>query len=90
MIEFKDFAPEVRKESNLFSQPSFEEFSESLKRANEWVESDNVDVVNIETVVVPNIHRPNEEGTTDVDLQTYGGSHWHQFIRVWYRAESDE
>ena len=48
-----------------------------------------VDVVNVETVVLPNIWSQYEEGTTDPALHTSGdmASQWNQFIRVWYRAD---
>ena len=44
------------------------------------------DVLNVETVVLPNIWSPYEEGSADVALGTSGEmpSHWHQFIRCWY------
>ena len=55
--------------------------------ANEWIAENGVDVVNIETVVLPEIWEKDEEGTTDVDIRTSGecSSYWHQFIRVWYK-----
>ena len=84
MIGFEDFAPKLVK-SGLFSR-EFESFEAALAGANAWIDQNGVDVVNIETVVLPQIWR--EDGTTDVDLRVGGGTSctWHQFIRVWYEG----
>lgn len=42
--------------------------------------------VNVETAVLPDMHR--EDGSADAALTTSGemNSRWHQFVRVWYWA----
>jgi len=86
MIKFEDFAPRMTK-SGLFSR-EFESFEAALDGANTWIENYGIDVVNIETVVLPQIWGNGEEGTTDVDLRVDGEwtTTWHQFIRVWYNG----
>jgi hypothetical protein len=86
MIGFEDFAPRLLK-SGFFSR-EFESFEAALAGANEWIDSSGVDVVNIETVVLPQIWSKGEGGTTDVDLRVNGEwtTTWHQFIRVWYKG----
>ncbi|MBW8017195.1 MAG: hypothetical protein FVQ82_13510 [Planctomycetes bacterium] len=86
MIRFEDFAPRMIK-SGIFSR-EFESFDAALAGANEWIEDYGIDVVNIETVVLPQIWGAWEDGgTTDVDLRTGGERNsWHQFIRVWYKG----
>lgn len=88
MIKFKDFVPELEDEGGLFRQVAFEEFQAALDRANAWVETDGIELISIETVVLPNIHSKYEEGSTDVQLKASSGvsTDWHQFIRVWYRG----
>lgn len=88
MITFTDFVPEVKDKGGFFRMPVMEQLTESLKEANAWIAKYNVDVVNIETVVLPNIHSPGEQGSTDVQLRTSGdmGAYWYQFIRVWHRT----
>ncbi len=84
MIGFEDFAPRIIK-SGFFGR-EFESFEAALAGANEWIDSSGVDVVNVETVVLPQIW--DEAGTTDTDLTIYGErtATWHQFIRVWYKS----
>ncbi len=86
MIGYQDFAPVMLKKGGLFSVPEMSELKESLKQANEWIDKHHVNVINVETVVLPNIHRRGEEGGEDPQLYTAGeqGSLWYQLIRVWY------
>lgn len=87
MIKFNDFVPELEDKGGLFRKVSFEEFEHAVQRANEWITENKIDVLNVETVVLPNIHSRFEEGSTDVQLKASGTAQtdWHQFIRVWYR-----
>lgn len=88
MIGFQDFVPQVKESGAIFKRAVMEELNEPLKRANEWIIAHELDVINIETVVLPNIHSPHEEGSTDTELVTIGkfSTNWYQIIRVWYRA----
>jgi hypothetical protein len=85
-VEFQDFAPAIEKRG--FFQNSYESLQECLQRANTWIQEDNPDVINIETVVLPNLWGSGEEGSEDPEIRTSGDmmSSWHQFIRVWYKA----
>ena len=85
MIKFKDFAPQIKKRG--FFTTNFQTFEEALSAANDWMAAGQIDVVTIETVVLPEIW--SEDGTTDTNLRTRGEmmSTWYQFIRIWYRSE---
>ena len=50
-----------------------------------------VEVVNVETIVLPNIHSPHEDGTADPSLHVSGdhGSRWYQVFRVWYKVPQE-
>jgi len=87
MIQVKDFVPEKSKGS-LFKSGKIQQFDEVLKEMNSWIETNNIEVVSIETVVLPNIHDSQEEGSQDTELFTGGesSSHWYQIMRVWYKA----
>ena len=83
-LAFKDFKPEI-KEKGFFSN-SYEPFKDSLQRANDWISAENPEVLNVETVVLPNLRQ--EEGSEDPDLCSSGdfATTWHQFVRVWYKV----
>lgn len=87
MIKVKDFVPEKAK-GGLFKSSKIEKFEDIIKEMNEWIASEKPDVINIETVLLPNIHDSEEEGSQDTELWTGGesSSNWYQLIRVWYKA----
>lgn len=69
MITFKDFVPEEH-----------EQFDAIVERVNGWVHDNGVRVINLETVVLPNIER-----TSDTEIyQDPNDTYWYQFIRLWY------
>ena len=90
MIKFQDFVPEQVEKPRMFKKASYESLDAAMERMNEWRRKNfTYRILNVETVVLPNIHLKAEEGSTDVDLQTEAefSSSWHQFIRVWYVRE---
>ena len=86
MISFKDFVPRMRDAGGFFKQAEYDSFDEAAAAAGSWALNQGVRVINMETVVLPNIWRTHEEGSTDSSLLTGGGmaSTWHQFVRCWY------
>jgi hypothetical protein len=91
MIAYQDFVPRQLTKAALFQPANFETLRASLLAANRWIEEHGVRVLNIETVVLPNIHHSWEEGSEDTALHASGElrSSWHQFIRVWYERPKD-
>jgi hypothetical protein len=89
MIEFRDFVPRVVAEGSLFKAAEYESLTVAVGAANAWIHENQIRVINVETVVLPNIWSRWEEGSTDTSLGTSGDSpsHWHQFVRVWYRTD---
>jgi hypothetical protein len=94
MLAFRDFVPAMSRESLSFVQTlmaasgeKYDTFESAVEAAGVWIEHESVQVVSIETVVLPNIWESEEEGSADPALRTSGevSSKWHQFIRVWYR-----
>ena len=87
MIDFEDFFPAITQHAGFLRAQEYEPLRAALGRANEWIAQQGVEVVNVETVVLPEMHDRLEEGTQDPSLRTSGemSSEWHQFIRVWYR-----
>ncbi len=85
MIAFKDLVPEQNSPPRLLSESDYEQFESVVRRANAWITESQVKIINIETVVLPNIHQPQEEGSTDPELRASGESnYWHQIVRIWY------
>lgn len=89
MIAFKDFVPTASTTGGFFAQAQYEMLEQTVRRANDWIKASQKKIVNVETVVLPNIHLPYEDGSTDPELRSSGdmGTHWHQFVRVWYEDE---
>ena len=83
-VAYQDFAPEITR-SGFFTR-DIEPLSDCLRRANDWINTVNPRIINVETVVLPNIW--SEDGSEDTELRTSGDmlSSWHQFVRVWYEA----
>ena len=87
MIRYQDFVPQMTGQAALFTPATYEPFDAALALANKWVKENGIRVIQIETVVLPNIWSRWEEGSQDTSLATSGesASHWHQFIRIWYQ-----
>ncbi len=87
MIEYKDFVPRMIGKAGLLGEPEFESLGAALQECNQWVEENgSCRVLNVETVVLPNVHHPFEEGSGDVNIRQDEdwATPWNQFIRVWF------
>lgn len=85
-VAYKDFVP-LPLEVKFFGGATYETLDAALERANAWMAEAGARVINIETVVLPNLHP--DTGTAASGLRTSGdiSSYWHQVIRVWYEAD---
>jgi hypothetical protein len=88
MIKYIDFTPKVTKKGGLFKSTEIETFGDIVEYMNAWLTKEGTEVINIETVLLPNIHDSDEEGSEDTMLGTgrESSSHWYQLIRVWYKG----
>jgi len=88
MIAFKDFLPRQIRKQGFIKPPQWETMEQAVAAANEWIREQEVAVVNVETVVVPDLYRKGARteggGLSGV---SNGPTGWSQFVRVWYRAE---
>ncbi|NJO76851.1 MAG: hypothetical protein HC833_25855 [Leptolyngbyaceae cyanobacterium RM1_406_9] len=95
MIQCKDFAPRITERGPFGGASEYESFSEVVSAANQWIESSRMQVINVETVVLPD----RVEGTSggDYGLTTSNGFYpvmisqgltinCFQCVRVWYRG----
>jgi hypothetical protein len=89
MLYFKDFRPAItgQKKVLFMTLSDYGGISEVMPNVNDWIARNEIDVMNIETVALPNIDI--EEGSNDSHLRASGemSTHWFQIIRVWYRIE---
>jgi hypothetical protein len=86
-LQFRDFAPETKEtQALIFTTLTTASLQRAVDTANDWIASQNINVINVETVLLPEMHSHGEEGTADTMLQTSGemSSRWYQFVRVWY------
>ena len=83
-----DFVAEQLRRGALFQAATHESFSAAKAKMNEWLSRNEVEIVNVETVVLPSLHSPREEGSEDVAINVNAEflTTFSQFIRVWYRA----
>jgi len=90
MLSHRDFVPQMTVSPGFIRPAEYESFDEAIGAVNTWLETANVKLVSIETVVLPNIWSPYEEGSEDTSLGMRDTSnHWHQFIRCWYLTTTD-
>ncbi len=88
MLQYIDFVPRQISPGGVFSAEEHESFDMAVKDANRWLQEnrDRIRLINLETIVLPNIHSHWEEGSNDAALTTSAErrSTWHQFLRCWY------
>lgn len=77
-IAYQDFTPAVLEEKLLSTK--CEDLPPIVARANEWIQSHTVQVINLETVDMPrggDAHNMVDDGA---------GSTAYRLLRVWYQA----
>ena len=84
IIHYKDFSPSAV-EHKVFST-EYESFSEVVAHANEWIRDSGVTVLNVETVVLPNLQEIKDKSQA-VTIMKHSGSYMFQVVRVWYNGE---
>lgn len=85
MIEYKDFAPVT--DRGFFSS-NFETLSSTLARANQWINDLGLDVINVETVVLPNVLDESHASHGALAAPIGATSIFCvQVVRIWYRAQ---
>ncbi|HEY9846529.1 MAG TPA: hypothetical protein V6D03_10050 [Candidatus Caenarcaniphilales bacterium] len=93
LIQFKDFAPRIIERGSFGGVSDYESFSKVVSAVNQWIEHTTTQVINVETVVLPD----QIEGTSDGDYGLTVGNGFYpvmisqgvtincfQCVRVWY------
>jgi hypothetical protein len=95
MIQYKDFAPRITERGPFGGASDYESFSEVVSAVNQWIESTTIQVINVETVVLPDWSI--ESTSDDVYGVTTSNGYYpvmisqglkidcFQCVRVWYR-----
>lgn len=96
MLAYQDFVPPFRvvTPEGLFAAQLDREstFAAAVAAAGAWIREHGIRPLQLETVVLPNLHVRGERGTQDVSIKVdesgdyYTHSRWHQFLRVWYET----
>jgi len=94
MIQYKDFAPRITERGPFGGPSEYDSYSEVVSAVNQWIESTTIQVINVETVVLPD----RIEGTNDDVYGVTTSNAFHpvmisqglaincfQCVRVWYR-----
>ena len=87
MLKYKDFVPKQIVAPGFLNPGDHESFDQAVAAANQWIVENDIKIMAMETVVLPNIWSRWEEGSADASIGTSGDtpSRWHQFLRCWYR-----
>lgn len=86
LIRYKDFVPQVAARGPFGGISEIEPFSAVVSAANQWIENNSIQVMNIETVILPNSSQRAYDGVYKTEIAT--GAEpigWYQCVRVWYR-----
>jgi hypothetical protein len=95
MIGFRDFPPRQLTPHTWSSYGTFEPFEQAVSDANDWIAAERVDVVNVETVLLPvDWNQSRVQAKTAVPFVKVMISNQRfdclQFVRVWYRVARSE
>jgi hypothetical protein len=84
MIAFRDFVPQPQRKRLLGMLTDYENLHELVGRVNQWVEQENIRVINVETVLLNSLPA-NETDESPVRMDSSGTTFsTYQIIRVWY------
>lgn len=86
-IACRDFLPEIKVRGMLSNE--YEHLGETIARANAWIAADQVAVINVETVLQPNLARRGRSDENGVRVSGELSSFWFQVVRVWYTPNTD-
>ncbi|MBD2438503.1 hypothetical protein [Nostoc sp. FACHB-110] len=94
MIQCKDFAPRITERGLFGGASDYESFFEVVSEVNQWIENTTIQVINVETVVLPDSLKSTSDGVYGVTVSngvypvmiSQGVTvNCFQCVRVWYR-----
>lgn len=94
MIKYQDFAPRITKRGTFIGAAEYESFSDVVSAVNQWIGNSTLQVMNVETVFLPDSLESTSDGVYGVAI----GNGFYpvmasqgltincfQCVRVWYR-----
>jgi hypothetical protein len=83
---YKDFIGKQITAPVLDWTAKYEHFDAAVAAAFEWVQTNNIKVINFETVIIPKNNKWGAAKDEELDNETslFMGTVQHQFVRVWY------
>ncbi len=87
MIKFKDFMPNVTEKNFAGLTTRSDSLFVTMKRVNHWIDSNSVEILNVETIMIP-CGQKESSVVSDEGLYAttaYLGHMRSQGVRVWYQ-----
>lgn len=86
-LQCKDFRAPLVEGRGAFSEAKLQPLAQAISAANDWIRDSGVTVVNVETVVLPNLSLLDDTQASDASVlhvdQTVS---WYQIVRVWFET----
>jgi hypothetical protein len=87
-LSFQDFVARDKTQMLAVSR-TYESITEVVDRVNEWIESEGVEVSQVETLMLVGVPKSSGGTSTNEAVFNVGPfSAWHQVVRVWYTSRS--
>ncbi|HYF62678.1 MAG TPA: hypothetical protein VD886_07675 [Herpetosiphonaceae bacterium] len=83
MLTFKDFMPEVQKKILGFPT-DYESIHEVLTRVKRWIEREQIQIINVETLLLPSMPSGADEAAPARMTAASNSMGTFQVIRVWH------
>ena len=90
-IRYKDFAQQTTKGDGNFSGYTgynYSKLDEALTAISSWIREEHINVLNIETLVLPTSIKDGTIQTNNSPMRVSGenSSSWYQVYRVWFKV----
>jgi len=84
-LSFQDFVARDKTKMLAVSR-TYESIADVVERANEWIDSEGVEVFSVETLLLPGALASSGGSSTNVEVNAGPVSfgQWNQVVRVWY------
>jgi len=86
-LAFRDFSPRLMAPARGGSPAQWEPVASVVQRANQWLESQGLQAMNVETLLLPMGKTAQPLSSAAGSLERWDEDHqWVQVVRVWHEA----